>query len=158
VEWENSTYNIPVSHYNDSVGWEPTVLLARGNCTGADVLAERNGGAIVIFSADISGWDLFACRFPGSGVPPVDPTKPASIIHASPHNYWKVWSFDGRGSTDDVKIVKYMWDFGDGSLGRARFMSHLYRAPGEYTVSLTVWDGDGNSNTSSVKILVAPPS
>ena len=155
-DWQNSTNDIFVSHYNDSVGWEPTVLLAEGNCSAPDVLAENDGGAVVLFARETSGWDVFVCRLAGSGTPPLDPTKPVAVIDAYARANCRVWAFDARGSTDDVKVVKYAWDFDDGCLSRARYVSHCYKAPGQYTVTLTVWDGDGNSNTLSMSIMVAP--
>jgi len=59
-------------------------------------------------------------------------------------------TFDGSGSTDDVGIVSYDWDFGDGSpAGTGVSPTHAYTAVGTYTVSLTVADGDGLTDTAS---------
>ena len=41
-------------------------------------------------------------------------------------------------------IVKYQWDFGDGSTSTAQNPVHQYAAAGTYNVSLTVTDSDGN--------------
>ncbi len=45
-------------------------------------------------------------------------------------------------AADDV--VSFTWDFGDGSLSSERAPSHVFYAPGTYSVRLTVQDGDGH--------------
>jgi PKD repeat protein len=59
------------------------------------------------------------------------------------------WSatFDASGSSDDTSIATYIWDFGDGSTGTGINPTHLYTAPGTYTVSLTVTDHAGQQTT-----------
>ncbi|MGB9135105.1 MAG: PKD domain-containing protein, partial [Candidatus Bathyarchaeia archaeon] len=42
-------------------------------------------------------------------------------------------AFDGGGSTDNVGIVSYVWDFGDSSTGTGRATTHIYTSPGTYT-------------------------
>ncbi len=56
-------------------------------------------------------------------------------------------SFDASGSTDDVAIVSYAWDFGDGTTGTGETTTHIYTDPGTYTVTLTVRDAAGNADT-----------
>jgi RHS repeat-associated protein len=51
-------------------------------------------------------------------------------------------------STDaDGPIVSWAWDFGDGSTSTDRNPIHTYAQPGNYTVSLTVTDHTGLTNT-----------
>jgi hypothetical protein len=52
-------------------------------------------------------------------------------------------SFTATGSLDpDGDALSYSWDFGDGSIPAAGFSaSHVYAAPGQYAVTLTVSDG-----------------
>ncbi len=55
--------------------------------------------------------------------------------------------FDGRKSTDsDGEIIDYSWNFGDEVSAKGPIVSHAYKSPGRYTVSLTVTD---NSTTTS---------
>lgn len=66
-------------------------------------------------------------------------------------------SFDGSGSTDsDNNIVDYEWDFdGDGvtdDFGSA--VTHTYTSEGNYTVTLTISDADGNKGTASLAVQV----
>jgi len=64
-------------------------------------------------------------------------------------------SFDAGGSTDNVGVVSYEWDFGDGSKGTGKTATHAYTGAGEYTVTLTVKDAAGNQATDTMKITVA---
>ena len=68
-------------------------------------------------------------------------------------------SFDAGGSTDDVLIDSYSWDFGDGT-GTSTEVSPTYTftTPGEYTVMLTVTDNEGAQGTTTVTITVDAPN
>ncbi len=53
----------------------------------------------------------------------------------------QVYVFDGNASVDpDGKIIKYVWDFGDGAIQNGTKVSHSYSNPGKYNVLLTVYD------------------
>jgi len=88
--------------------------------------------------------------------PPVaDASGPYSGTAGTPVN------FDGSASADpDGSIVSYAWDFGDGNSGAGVSPAHTYAADGNYTVSLTVTDNDGASDTASSSVTIqtdAPP-
>ncbi len=64
-------------------------------------------------------------------------------------------SFDASGSYDsDGTIVSYSWDFGDGTTATDVSVQHVYSQDGTYTVSLTVTDDDGATDTTSATITV----
>lgn len=68
-------------------------------------------------------------------------------------------AFSSSGSSDpDGQIVRYDWNFGDGSVSTAAHPSHTYNAAGVYTATLTVTDNDGLSATVSVQITVQNPA
>ena len=65
-------------------------------------------------------------------------------------------SFDGSGSHDsDGTIASYAWTFGDGATGTGVSPSHTYASANTYTVSLTVTDNSGGTNTVSHPITVS---
>ncbi len=64
-------------------------------------------------------------------------------------------SFDGTGSTDDVGIVNYTWDFGDGTTGYDSTTTHVNGGAGVFTVTLTVRDAAGNTDTDK-RIVTGP--
>ena len=59
-------------------------------------------------------------------------------------------AFSSAGSQDaDGNIVSYAWSFGDGANSSATNPTHAYASAGNYTVSLTVTDDEGATNTIS---------
>ena len=68
-------------------------------------------------------------------------------------------SFNASTSHDaDGSITSYTWNFGDGSNGNGRTVSHTYANAGTYTVKLTVKDNDGNTSSTTKTIQVTPPA
>jgi PKD repeat protein len=64
-------------------------------------------------------------------------------------------TFDASGSYDpDGTIVSYSWAFGDGNTGTGVSVQHAYSKDGTYTVSLTVTDDDGTTDTVNATITV----
>jgi PKD repeat protein len=53
-----------------------------------------------------------------------------------------------------TNATSYLWNFGDGTTDTASYSSHIYKANGNYLVSLTVTNMCGNSNTSSDTIFI----
>ncbi len=61
--------------------------------------------------------------------------------------------FDGLDSYDaDGSIVEYTWDFGDGDIGYDALDYHSYSAAGSYTVTLTVTDNQGATNSYQTQV------
>lgn len=63
---------------------------------------------------------------------------------------------DGSSSTDeDGTIESYEWDWGDDSdPGSGETAVHNYTTAGEYTITLTVTDGDGATGSHSIEVIV----
>ena len=60
---------------------------------------------------------------------------------------------ESRDPNDD--IVSWAWDFGDGSISTDASPIHEFAASGEYSVSLTVTDSEGNSHTTTQSVIVS---
>lgn len=62
---------------------------------------------------------------------------------------------NGTKSVDrDGRVVRYHWDFGDGTEGTDAIVFHTYSAGGNYTVILVVTDNDGAKSQESITIHV----
>ncbi|MHB8418675.1 MAG: PKD domain-containing protein [Myxococcales bacterium] len=51
-------------------------------------------------------------------------------------------------------IQAFSWDLGDGTTTTDGYFTHTYASPGDYTVTLTVTDGDGVTNATTVQLAV----
>jgi len=80
------------------------------------------------------------------------PTADVSIDQKADED--NVVSFDAGDSSDNVGIVTYEWDFGDGTSETGPTTNHIYTEPGSYNVTLTVWDAAGNEATRFITIFV----
>ena len=64
-------------------------------------------------------------------------------------------NFDASASVDsDGSIDSYSWDFGDGGTDTGITPNYIFNTPGVYTVSLTVTDNEGESDTETIDISV----
>ncbi len=109
------------------------------------------GGSYIVTLTVTDGSGLVSSRSMGVTVnlPPVASfTENCSLLACG---------FDGAPSTDDIGIVSYAWDLGDGSAGSGIAPSHSYLSGGSYTVTLTVTDGGGLSSTQSHLVTVTAP-
>ena len=64
-------------------------------------------------------------------------------------------TFNGSGSTDDVGITSYSWNFGDSQTGSGAVVSHTYGASGTFTVVLTVADTASQTDAESKSVVVS---
>ncbi|WP_276168404.1 PKD domain-containing protein [Zobellia alginiliquefaciens] len=61
-------------------------------------------------------------------------------------------NFDGSSSTDDQKVIKYSWDFKDGSSSNDIEPTHTFEEKGVYDVELTVEDESGLTHKNVISI------
>jgi len=81
----------------------------------------------------------------------------APVANAGPDQTAKAGTpvaFDASKSTDNVGIVSYEWDLGDGTNGTGVTTTHTYTKPGTYIVTLTVRDKAGNSAKDMMTVTV----
>lgn len=62
--------------------------------------------------------------------------------------------FNASDSSDNVGIISYEWNFGDGFSGTGTATAHTYAEAGTYIVKLTVRDKAGNSAADSIIVTV----
>ncbi|MFH0939339.1 MAG: PKD domain-containing protein [Planctomycetota bacterium] len=82
---------------------------------------------------------------------------PLAVVSASPESGSAPLSLllSAAGSVDpDGQIVKYSWDFGDGTTGDGFSVTHTYAASGLYFVTLTITDNGGAIVQSVATVLV----
>jgi PKD repeat protein len=66
--------------------------------------------------------------------------------------------FNASTSTPEGgSITQYLWSFGDGTTGEGMIISHAYQTFGTFTVTLTVTDTEGLSDTCTKSIRIAIP-
>ena len=54
-------------------------------------------------------------------------------------------SFSALASMSNQPVLTYLWEFGDGSTGSGATPTHVYAAPGTYTVTLVMFSGVGSA-------------
>lgn len=87
--------------------------------------------------------------------------KPIPVFTFSPENPFAGENviFDASGSYDpDGKELHYKWNFGDGTSGEGKILSHNFADNGTYYVTLTVYDKFGASASLTKSINVRNPA
>ncbi len=99
-----------------------TVTLIVKNASGADAIRQTNYITVYASPTVSFGLNHLAC-------------SPADI-------QFQQYSQPGQGT-----ITSYVWNFGDGTSGSGDTPNHVYTQPGYYSVSLTVTNSGGCSNS-----------
>ena len=69
----------------------------------------------------------------------------------------QIFDFAANSSSDqDGDYLSYVWDFGDGTTGTGISTTHFYITPGNYTCTLTVYDGRGGVASAALTAVVSP--
>ena len=159
--WNDNAHTVPLSvPYFLSV---PSPLSTESSKTTFDIAAtnsqpagDQTHWANVIVRAQSTGASCFAVFDVDVNLDTDVPTAEAGPDQTV--NEGDLVNFDGSGSSDNVVIVSYSWDF-DASDGiqvdaTGQSASHTYPDNGVYTVTLTVKDGGDNSAMDNLKVTV----
>jgi len=90
----------------------------------------------------------------GGNMAPVAIAEASPLTGAAPLEV----TFTGSNSTDDVGVVSYAWDFGDGNSSTESNPVHTFASDGTYTVALTVTDSGGLTGVATLSITVGEPT
>ena len=63
-------------------------------------------------------------------------------------------SFVAIGNDIGGSIIRYDWDFGDGSFAEGKSVTHLYASPGAYAAKVTATDNDGGTGSANANVFV----
>ena len=103
-------------------------------------------------------WDAFNAHGIACGNRPAcsDVNQPPVASFTVSCNYLAC-TFDASSSSDDDQIVLYSWNFGNGTFGHGTQPLLTYANAGIYTVTLTVTDSDGATDSTSLVVPANSP-
>jgi PKD repeat protein len=89
-----------------------------------------------------------------SGLSGSDQSEELVLIHSLPQAYFEPANTDPGKTSEEfafhnssVNALEYTWDFGDGTTSDEESPSHVYRAPGTYTITLYATSAEGCMDT-----------
>jgi PKD repeat protein len=136
-------------HY-DGATWAAKELINSGNY--ANLKLGTNGDRVEWVASQCNGAPFLVSydfqSFGSNGLPTANFSYSTTDLTAT---------FSDTSTDNDGTIVTWDWDFGDGYSSSIQNPVHSYAAADTYTVSLTVTDNDGGSDTASQDITVTEP-
>jgi len=66
--------------------------------------------------------------------------------------------FNGSKSTDNIGIIQYTWNLGDGTIKNGKEINHQYSEIGSYNVTLIIQDTKGNEKIDWIIVEVKSAS
>ena len=166
-----------------SLGPNGMVLYLDGQQVAADT-ATKSGSAISgywrVGGDNLSGWpsrptnDYFAGNIDDVAIYPTvltpakvadlyslatggSSTAPTASFTSNPNNLDAAFDAAASAAASGQTITGHSWNFGDGTSGTGKTVSHRYSTGGTYSVSLTVTDGRGITGSVTKPVVVTAP-
>ena len=130
--------------------------LANWPSTPTDIALQGTYDEVAIYPTELSE-SRIATHYAaaGWGEPPAN-VAPTAEFSANSDDL--TVSLDASAATDsDGSITSYEWDLGDGNTATGVTTEHTYAAAGDYTITLTVTDNDGATDTTDSTVTVTEP-
>lgn len=106
---------------------------------------------IIVFTIVILFNGFSGCFGPPENIPPVANLRASEVSI----NAYEEVIFSAEESVDqDGEIIRYYWDFGDGTNDTGAVNEHIYGEGGNYTVVLIVTDNEGKKAIQTITIHV----
>ncbi|MBI5924366.1 MAG: S8 family serine peptidase [Aquabacterium sp.] len=133
-------------------------LTVRPNLTAAQLKAALTAGVNkdrirpgVMTTAEILNMPRMLSS-PGIGiVNTYPPGRTAELSAPTWSSTARTYTFNDTVTTDDKSLVRWSWDFGDGTTAQSttRTITHPFALNGAYKVGVTVYDNEGNTRVSA---------
>lgn len=152
LAWNDNSDNedgFRLEHSTDGSDWSPLAddTVTYFNHTGLATASTHHYRVQAYNTEEVSGWSNTASTTTDAIPPTAAFTWVDDLLDVS---------FTDT-STDEGFISNWSWDFGDGSSSSASNPQHSYATAGDYTVTLTVTDNHGASDSASDLVNVEGP-
>ncbi len=143
---DNVSYAWDFGDGNTGTGASPSHTYNTGGTITATVTATDSVGG-----ATVSG----SVQLQITPVPVVLTSGPTPS--SSPAGVGQNVTFSAAATGTPGITLSYAWNFGDGNMGTGASIMHIYTAPGNYTVTVTVTDGLGGHASGTLMLTVQGP-
>jgi len=124
---------------------------ASGAFNGESAMGNWTLNVVDTYAADTGNINNWSLTFTGLG--DVAPAAPIAGFNYSINNL--AVEFTDASTDVNGDISSWDWSFGDGSTSIEQNPSHTYAATGNYDVTLTVTDAEGNTDRKSMQVSVS---
>ncbi len=157
ISGEASTDNVGVVEWNWTIERTGYPRVLRSGATFSYVFEEPGSYNITLTVRDAAhNWDSHFFTITVRDVTPPEAVPPRSLSIKVGQEV----VFDGRASTDNVAIVRWVWNYTYLDVPvvvEGANITRVFESKGNYTIRLTVYDAAGNSHSKSFWVEVVKP-